>query len=366
MAALPTLVAYTQSYAFLPMERGSLHNILTGGWEEPSPLEKERALGYEDNATAAPTLSPKQRHEVTGRCMDANCLQNLFATARALNSIMRTWPPKHCEAVVDEDTQLGGEGDSRCNAAACDCMALAAELTEVANGGGDIWNDVHCLAMLRNHQLTVALDPAELHRVLRRAKSYRMQGEQLSRVMPDDTSRACPSPGERQGVVRGAHEMLGHFGARCTVALVQLSHWWQGMYEDVIAVVSTCGVCDQANSGGQARPDQLSPLPVMGTFYFWGSDTAGPMPRTKRGMCTFTTLSSTSPNMWRRWQRRISRRAQWLQTCWTSLPGSGTKQRCSLTKAQFQGQFEAILKQCHIDHRTTSAGHPELTELQTG
>jgi hypothetical protein len=170
-----------------------------------------------------------------------------------------------------------------CNAAACDGKALAAELTKVANGGGDIWNDVHCLAMLRNHQLTVALEPAVLHRVLHSAKSYRMQGEQLSRVMPDGTSQACPSPRERQGVVRGANEMLGHFRARRAIDLVQLTHWWQGMYEDVRAVVSTCGVCDQANSGGQARPDQLSPLAVMGPFYRWGSDTAGPMPRTKRG-----------------------------------------------------------------------------------
>jgi hypothetical protein len=109
-----------------------------------------------------------------------------------------------------------------------------------------------------------------------------MQGEQLSRVMPNGISPACKSPGEHQGVVRGAHEMLGHFGSRRTVAMVQISHW-QGMYEDVRAVVRTCKVCDQANSGGRASPDQLSPLPVMCAFYRWGSDTAGDMPRTKRG-----------------------------------------------------------------------------------
>ncbi len=40
-------------------------------WDEPSPDERERALGYSTGATTAPGLTLRDRHVVTGRCMDA-------------------------------------------------------------------------------------------------------------------------------------------------------------------------------------------------------------------------------------------------------------------------------------------------------
>ncbi|NBK23903.1 MAG: hypothetical protein EOM68_17970 [Spirochaetia bacterium] len=83
MQALPTLVAYPASRAF---SNGGPGLLVTqhGRLVEPSPEERERALGYVTGATAAPGVSALLRHIITGRSMDANVMQSLFAVSSAL------------------------------------------------------------------------------------------------------------------------------------------------------------------------------------------------------------------------------------------------------------------------------------------
>jgi hypothetical protein len=80
----PTLVAYPLSRAFLPGMGGSIWVASTGQHTEPSPDERERALGYNTSATAAPGVTEQQRHTITGRCMDAYAMQSLLALSLAL------------------------------------------------------------------------------------------------------------------------------------------------------------------------------------------------------------------------------------------------------------------------------------------
>jgi hypothetical protein len=56
----------------------------TGQPTEPSPDERERALGYNTGATAAPSVTEQQRHTITGRCMDAYAMQSLLALCLGL------------------------------------------------------------------------------------------------------------------------------------------------------------------------------------------------------------------------------------------------------------------------------------------
>ena len=81
----PTLVAYPQSRAFRPGRPGAIWVKDLQQWDEPSPDERERALGYPTGATAAPGVTRAQRHSITGRCMDAFAMQSLLAISIALH-----------------------------------------------------------------------------------------------------------------------------------------------------------------------------------------------------------------------------------------------------------------------------------------
>jgi hypothetical protein len=73
------------SNAYKPGALGSVMDERLGE-REPLPIERERALGYEAGSTAAPGLSQRARHEVTGRCIDANAAEHLMAWICALYS----------------------------------------------------------------------------------------------------------------------------------------------------------------------------------------------------------------------------------------------------------------------------------------
>jgi len=87
MRALPTLVATPSSYAFRERGAGMLHVRSTGQLVQPNPDERERALGYPTGCTAAPGVTPRQRHAVTGRCMDAFTLRGLMGICIVLHHV---------------------------------------------------------------------------------------------------------------------------------------------------------------------------------------------------------------------------------------------------------------------------------------
>ncbi len=86
MAALPTLVATQHSYAFSNGGQGMLRNS-TGKLVHLTPEERERALGYPEGSTAAPGVTPKQRHTITGSCMDGYTMRGLMAICTILHHL---------------------------------------------------------------------------------------------------------------------------------------------------------------------------------------------------------------------------------------------------------------------------------------
>jgi len=99
MRVLPTLVAKPASRAFRDGAPGMVVVQSTGELCEPNPEERERILGYPTGSTAAPRVTALQRHEITGRCMDAFVMERLLAMCLALAS---TRPVERvCVAAVD-------------------------------------------------------------------------------------------------------------------------------------------------------------------------------------------------------------------------------------------------------------------------
>lgn len=62
-------MAYSQSYAFLPGQLGSIRNA-DGTWDQPTANEREYAMGYPQGSTAALGVSEPQRRQALGEAMD--------------------------------------------------------------------------------------------------------------------------------------------------------------------------------------------------------------------------------------------------------------------------------------------------------
>ena len=223
-----------------------------------------------------------------------------------------------------------------------------------------MWAHEHCLALVCGQPITVALAPAELKRARRRAKAYVWQGGVLHRLMPEGSTRICPPPADREQVVRVAHAQLGHFGSMRTAALVRIGHWWAGLTEDVRRHVACCPLCSKANVGGTARSESLNPLPIMGPFYRWGVDLCGPFPTTKRGYrYCFVAIEHFSKHV--ELVPIPDKRSDSTARAMLDIVArfGAPAEVLSDQGTEFQGAFEALLTQCFIDHRSTSAGHPQ-------
>jgi len=100
--AWPTLMARPSSRAFLPgcngavrlIPAGSGHAATIGGscWDEPSAVERERAMGFKDGATAAPGVSEQQRRMALGNAMDITTMSWLYAGLEQL-ALSASAPP---------------------------------------------------------------------------------------------------------------------------------------------------------------------------------------------------------------------------------------------------------------------------------
>ena len=243
-------------------------------------------------------------------------------------------------------------------------LSTAAEEQEAAStlGSPDVWEDEPVMALLRRSCSAAGATAGGVvaRRVTRRAACYRWDGTQLLRRMANGSSRVCPPPAARRGIVLSTHQRLGHLGVRRTLALLQLGHWWYGMRAVVEAVLRECGACDLSNARGTMRPAQLQPLEVKGLFYRWGVDLAGPLPRADGGYCYcmiaiehFSKHVEVVPLQDKTAARVAAAFADVLARFGAPaevLTDNGT---------EFSDEFAALLERCFIDHRHTSPGHPQ-------
>jgi site-specific DNA-cytosine methylase len=413
LEALPTFVAVQRSRAFRQGKQGEIYDSSLDAMVEPNPAERERALGYSGTDTAHPLLTDKDRHEITGRCMDANCMAALMAICWELNRVaiggdrflvLEPTPdvpgvtaaaagllPEGSDEVVPfsvprvrvqdlatvpfselELPEVDGEMESE-----FELLCLVSEVADLEEEAllvlaeenlslRDVWLDSELMDYLWFN--TTPADPAVTTRVKRRARGYRwMAGGdgQLLRLMPDGTTKVVPAPDERVAVVKKVHEGLGHFGVKRTRRLVMLSYWWSGMEEDVVRVLKACQHCRQVQTQFIARPSTLQPLPIEGYLYRWSCDLAGPLPLTKaKNQYVFIAIEHFSkhievaaiPN-----KEAGTTSAVFLAqvlcrfgACGEVVTDQGT---------EWQAQFHELLSRSFIDHRMTSPSHPQANGL---
>ncbi|HSG21073.1 MAG TPA: DDE-type integrase/transposase/recombinase, partial [Burkholderiaceae bacterium] len=407
------LMAYEGSRAFLLGKAGSVYDTNAGAWAEPTPEERERALGYGTGATAAPGLDHHDRHILTGNCIDQAALSVLvreclrLAVPAEVFSRLLFVPvrPPQMESASLVMCPVVAHRPMRCEMAALQ-LALATDLVvaavESSDGEGqqglesetrepeqvlagnqllarkateaeacDIHEDGPVLAFLRGRSTPdPRKGPSVLRRVVRRARRYELTGadaglEVLYRVMADGSRREVPHPSVRALVVERAHALSGHFGARRTLHLIHGRYWWQGLQKDVQAHVGSCAECDRVRASFSHQVPVLRPLPIEGLFFRWGVDTSGPYERSKRGNAYilhavehFSSLMVAVPMP----SKESAETAYAFSTGVLAYFGSSA-QVLTDNGGEYQGQFTTLMQRCHIDHRTTSANHPQSNGL---
>ena len=372
---LPTLVSFPGSRAFATGKPGELH--IKGatwhddtGFEEPSPDERERFLGYHTGSTRAPGLTEAARHRLLGQCMDQHTVEAILAIALALDRSKGS--PDWTQPVnVVSTKEILPDTESVYRYADLYAMAVAAE--ELDGGPSDIWLDESALVYLRTGKHATTAGPGERKRVLKRAAHYiwspahlnapegsPLKAPRMLRQVGDGSTRVVPAPGDRPMVVQETHERCGHFGQRRTESLLLAGYWWTGMRQQVVTVVQMCEVCDRARQVFDRPQASLSPLSIRGLLYRWSIDLCGPFPLTPRlnsycmvmveGHCRWAELvlipdknSATISGVF------LERVVGHYGCCAEVVTDGG---------GEFAGAFDALLSSLFIDHRCTHANHP--------
>ena len=137
--ALPTLVNYPGPYAFRNGGPGMVHNTYTKRLEEPNANERERAMGFPPNTTAAPHVTETQRRRLLGQAMDLFCLAFVLGMGIAYGRSCSTTPPSDLDhlgggtkTVSAADSSTHSAAKSSTNAADRDVQVAADRDVQVA------------------------------------------------------------------------------------------------------------------------------------------------------------------------------------------------------------------------------------------
>ena len=346
----------------------------SGRYTPPTADECERLLGFDGPVTSATGLSEQQRKALIASAANVTQLASIIAISRVLADEVNAGTPASAAALVTWRTPAGGLAIplTRTPLSANDTIiaalasaALEPEAAAEAASPTDAWSDDALLDYLRTGAVNASLPQAEQRRLRRRAARYRWQGDQLHIVGLDGRLRQVPRPAERGELVRRMHEQAGHFGVRRTCALLLHSHWWRGITDDVRSAVKHCEACDRVKASYSSRQSELHPLPIGGLFYRWGVDLCGPFNQTQHGnryvmVCVehFSKFVLLVPIP----SKHAHVTALAFKQHVLGVYGS-CAEVCTDQGSEWKGEFATVLLDALIDHRQTSADHPQANGL---
>jgi hypothetical protein len=383
MRALPTLVAYIGSHAYREGKPGMIIGR-DGHLTVPNIQERETILGYPRNCTAAPGITDAQRHGITGRCMDGNVMERLFAIYKSINRWHRlTDPPPPAplpggqpkalttasllKAALESGLRQGLDRPEDQDPVDVYDANFATSLTEEARdnqrsgeGPSDIWSDHAVLQFLRTQELPPTTGDTEARRIKKRAQGYAFRGEQLIRIIPNRGEKWVVRPDAREKLILDMHDQCGHWGVKRTLHLVMLRHWWKGMLGDVVAVVGACAACARVKATFDVTSPTLHPLEIRGMFYRWHCDLFGPVKDDKGSQFAMICIEAFT-----KWavvvpiQSKHARNTAHVFLTHVLTVFGASAEVVTDGGTEFAGEFQELCERAFIDHRTTSAYHPQ-------
>ena len=160
-------------------------------------------------------------------------------------------------------------------------------------------------------------------------------------------------------------QRIGHYGIQKTLHMLTNHYWWRGMTEQVKEVLKNCRDCQLIHVSFN-EPKELHPIAVKGVYHKVGIDLIGPLqPTTTRGNnYIITSVDYLTKNVEARavpnkesqtvadffWDEVVCRHGNVAEVI-------------SDRGREFHGSFTELLDSCHIDHRFTSAHHPQSNGL---
>ena len=168
----------------------------------------------------------------------------------------------------------------------------------------------------------------------------------------------------REEVIRKVHN-LGHYGRRRTRNTIAKLYTWRGLTRDVDTFVKACPQC-QKNKVSPPAFREHGRLPCTRRFKVVHLDLVGPLDRTKAGKRYILTMM----DRFSRWVEAIPLARE---TAATTLEAFFEQWICRYGTpsivitdqgAQFESlEFQTLLRICGIEHRRTTAYHPQTNGM---
>ena len=201
-------------------------------------------------------------------------------------------------------------------------------------------------------------------RVREKAKKYRVLDGRLQKATSTGF-RTVPPIHKREDVIRRVHDYLGHMGINRTINLINKRYWWWGMTQHVREFVSNCPAC----MSNRLRFDVATPMqPIEVEPYPWaqvGVDLQGPYQASASGnryvmvvCCYFTKFPEAIP-IKEKTAKTVADAFSREIICRYGCPYTVISDRGT----EFQSTFEDLMKSCGIDHRLSTAYHPQTNGL---
>ena len=169
----------------------------------------------------------------------------------------------------------------------------------------------------------------------------------------------------RQEVMHLAHDLpvAGHLGVRKTLDRIYKHFFWPGIHSDVVHYCKTCHTCQMVGKPNQkVKVAPLVPIPTFGNpFDTIIIDCVGPLPKTKTGNNYLLTIMDTVT----RYPEAIPLRKINTKSIVAALTQFFTRVglpkviRSDLGSNFTSGLFQDVLKELGIQHKTSSAYHPQ-------
>jgi deoxyadenosine/deoxycytidine kinase len=225
----------------------------------------------------------------------------------------------------------------------------------------DVWEDNNTLCLLRGEALPPDTPEAEVKRARRRGNTYYFEGGVLyrTRSLRHHQPRQVPAPALRQGILRDLHDNQGHMGQGKVYSLLAERFYWSGMSSDVKQYIASCTAC-RSRKLEFKQPQELHPIPPSRAFTRWHVDCMGPYPVSKAGnsyaiviICPLTNWPEVEPLP----DKSSSNTAGALLRC---VARHGCPEVVVTDQGrEFEGEFSDLLASLHVEHRKSSAYHPQ-------